>query len=160
MKINKMQIGNYGLLYLTLVLLAVILVVILVVKPRLEKHTGWIGIEVKPDPLTGALVIERVVPGSPAEAVGMLAGDKVLSYDGFAVSDIATLKELIDDSYINQLVRIYIERNGRRLVADTRVAKRPHDLRILPPTIMIPQGAIPPHKNRGLCVSCHTIRPR
>ena len=124
--VRKLELRRYGVLYLTPILIALVLALILIVAPKLKKHTGWIGVAVRQDATAGTLVIDDVVPNSPAHDVGMLPGDKILSYNGVAVSDVDTLRLLIHDCYINQLARIIIERNGRRLVADTRIAERPH----------------------------------
>ena len=124
--VRKLELRRYGVLYLTPILIALVLTLILIVAPKLKKHTGWVGVQVRQDTQAGALVIDDVVPNSPAYDVGMLPGDKILSYNGVAVSDVDTLKRLIGDSYIRQSVRIVLDRNGRRLVADTRIAERPH----------------------------------
>jgi len=154
---NKLEFGRYGMLYLILVLIVVVLATVLIVKPRLQKHEGWVGIKVHQDPANGTLVIDEVIRRSPAYQVGMHPGDRVLSYAGIAVSDLNTLKQLIGDSYVNQLVRIIIERNGRLLVADTRISKRPDLPSFSPATIT--QGSVAPHEDRGPCLNCHNIRP-
>ncbi|HUT25975.1 MAG TPA: PDZ domain-containing protein [Sumerlaeia bacterium] len=154
------NLRRYAVLYSASALVLVVLAAILVVAPKLRRGDGWIGINARQDPARGAVVVTGVVTGSPAYDVGMLAGDRILSYDGFAIAGINALKRLIEDSYINQLVRIIIERQGVWLVADTRIAERPDDASIVPPVIPIAQGATPPHENRGLCIECHTIIPR
>lgn len=49
-----------------------------------------IGATVRKDEETGALIIVRPLPGSPAEAAGILAGDEVVEVDG---EDITTLDQ-------------------------------------------------------------------
>ena len=120
-------------MYTTLLLIVVMLGIVLIVKPQLDKGSGWLGVTVHQDPFRGMLIANDVVPSSPAHDVGILPGDIILSYKGQAVCDINTLKILIRDSYINELVRIIIERNGKRLIADTRIAKKPDNVSILPP---------------------------
>jgi len=44
------------------------------------KHRGWVGIEM--DDEGGRLTIKRVVPGSPAEAAGLQAGDVLVALNG------------------------------------------------------------------------------
>ena len=158
--IRRAEVKRYAILYLTLALIALVLAVILVVKPKLQRGDGWLGVNVHADAVRGALVIEEVIAESPAYDVGMLNGDVILSYKGLAVSDVNTLKTLVHDSYVNELVRIILERNRVRLVADTRIAERPHHVDIAPPILTIIQGASAPHAERGLCVRCHTIVPR
>jgi membrane-associated protease RseP (regulator of RpoE activity) len=156
---QRIAIGRFAVLYITLVLIVIVLGVILFVTPTLQKHKGWIGIQVRQDTTSATLIVDKVLPGSPAEQVGILVGDRILSYDGIPVSDIDTFKELIRGSYIRQLVRIIIERNGARLVADTRIAHSPKNGAVLPPIIPIVQGVPRPHPDRGVCTNCHTLVP-
>lgn len=150
----------YIIVVLTLVAIVLIMVAVIFIKPRLEKGSGWLGVAVWQDPTRGALVVKDVVAGSPAYDVGMLKGDAILSYKGIAVTDPNTLKLLIRDSYVNEVVRIVLDRNRVRLVANTRIARRPDDVRISPPIVAIVQGTPPPHEDRGPCTRCHTIIPR
>ena len=153
------EINRHIIVVLTLVAVLLIMVAVIFIKPRLEKGNGWLGITVRQDPTKGVLVIKEIIAGSPAYNVGMLKGDVILSYESIAISDTNTLKLLIRDSYINEVVRIILERNSMRLVANTRIARRPEHVRISPPVLSIVQGTPSPHENRGLCVSCHTLIP-
>jgi membrane-associated protease RseP (regulator of RpoE activity) len=156
--LRRMRTRRYGVLYVTMTLLLLIIIMFLATRPRLQRRHGWIGIRVQPH-ARGALVISEVVPGSPAYDVGILPGDAILSYHGVAVPDVNTLKLLIVDTYVNQEVRIIVERNGKRLVADTRIAHRPTDVAILPVGIPISQGSVARHEDRGLCINCHSLYP-
>ena len=158
-KAARPRMKRHAVVSLALAVIALILVTVIFIKPRIEKGIGWLGVKVRQDAARGALVVSDVVAGSPADDVGMLRGDAILSYEGIAVADINTLKLLIRDSYINEVVRIILERNGVRLVANTRIAKRPGHANVLPPILSIAQGTPPPHEDRGLCVDCHTIVP-
>lgn len=51
------------------------------------KASGWIGIEYDVDEKTGLSTILRVIPGSPAEKSGLLAGDALLSMDGIEIKE-------------------------------------------------------------------------
>ena len=159
LRIANTRIAAHVMLYATFALIAVVVAAILIVKPRLDRGDNWVGVRVQPDPASGMLVIEEVIPGSPADNVGMLPGDRILCYCGYPVSDANTLKQLIADSYVGQEARFVLDRNGQRLVADTRIAARPADVTIPPPVISIIQGATPPHKPRGACLNCHNIVP-
>lgn len=152
--------NRYIIVILTLVAIFLIVVAVIFIRPSLEKGSGWLGVTVWQDPTRGALVVKDIVAGSPAYNVGMLKGDAILSYKGIAVTDANTLKLLIRDSYVNEVVRIILDRNRVRLVTNTRIAKRPDDVRISPPIIAIVQGTPSPHGDRGPCTRCHTIIPR
>lgn len=57
-------------------------------------------------------VIEQVNPGTPAEAVGILAGDRVLSVDGYEVRGFGDFQRLIATSPDRQVV-VRIDRDGQ-----------------------------------------------
>ena len=154
------EMNRYIIVVLTLVAVVLIMVAVTFVRPRLEKGTGWLGVTVRQDPTRGVLIIKEVIAGSPAHDVGILKGDVILSYKSIAVSDTNTLKLLVRDSYVNEVVRIILERKSMRLVANTRIAKRPKHAPISPPALSIVQGTSPRHEDRGLCTRCHTIIPR
>ncbi len=156
---QQIALGRFAVLYITLVVIVLVLGVILFVAPTLQRHKGWLGIQVCQDATSSTLIVDKVLPGSPAEQVGLQAGDKILAYNGIPVSDIDMLKELIRGSYIRQSVRIIIDRNGVRFVADTRIAHSPNDVTVLPPIIPIVQGSPRPHPYRGVCTNCHTLLP-
>ncbi len=153
------SLGRFAVLYVTILLVVVVLGVILFVQPTLLRHKGWVGIQVRHDINSSTLVIEQVLPDSPAELVGLQPGDKVLAYNGTPVTDISILKELIRGSYIRQLVRIAIERNGKAMYADVRIVHIPENVTVLPPIVPIYQGTPRPHPDRGTCTDCHTLLP-
>lgn len=155
---KRLEIRKYASIYLVMIGLLTVLVLVAAVEPKLRKNEGWLGITVSPNQ-TGLLCVTGVAVGSPAENVGIKPGDSILSYNGVEVHEIGALKQMIRESYLNQLSRVVIVRNGRRLVADTRIARKPDGVRIPPPVLSIPQGAQPIHKDRGLCVKCHNILP-
>lgn len=51
------------------------------------KDRGWVGIEMDRDEYGGALMITRVVPGSPAEASGLQVGDTLVAVNGVRFAD-------------------------------------------------------------------------
>ena len=51
------------------------------------KTRGWVGIEMEQDEETGTLTINRVVPGSPAEAAGFQTGDVLKAMNGIAMAE-------------------------------------------------------------------------
>jgi carboxyl-terminal processing protease len=83
-----------------------------------------IGATVSQDEETGALEIVRPLPGSPAEAAGILAGDQVVTVDGEDITD-------LDQSVIISMVRgpagtevvLGIERAGEADVLEITVTR-------------------------------------
>ena len=55
---------------------------------------GWIGIELDKDEDSGVMSLARVVPGSPAEAAGLHAGDVLVAMNGISFADKANHEKL------------------------------------------------------------------
>lgn len=84
-----------------------------------------IGATVEQDPDTGALVIVRPFPGSPAEAAGLLAGDAIIAVDG---KNIAGMEQ---NAIINMVkgpagtdVVLTVERDGEEELLDITVTRQ------------------------------------
>lgn len=86
-----------------------------------ETRRGWLGVriqDVTPDiaeslgleAAAGALVTD--VPAGPAADAGMLAGDVILSFDGFEVADTRDLVRRVADAEIGATVRVVVFREG------------------------------------------------
>jgi S1-C subfamily serine protease len=54
-----------------------------------------VGVSASSDPSTGGAVILNIVPGSPAEQAGLVAGDTITSIDGQPVSNYGTVSSLL-----------------------------------------------------------------
>lgn len=94
------------------------------------KTTGWVGVELEKDDDTGALTIVRVVPGSPAEAAGMMSGDTLFAVNGVAISDKneEALKKAKKDWAPGQNVNYTIKRNGQEKQIALTLAPMPADV--------------------------------
>ena len=55
---------------------------------QIEGNFVGLGVELKAD--EGTLLIVRVIPGSPAQQAGILAGDRILAVDGRSIRDFST----------------------------------------------------------------------
>jgi len=91
------------------------------------KASGWIGIEYDPEK---EMVITRVVPGSPAEKAGLLAGDQLASMSGIAIrpeNDEAIMKARKQWAP-GQVVHYTIKRNGVTKQVDITLGEWPADL--------------------------------
>jgi len=55
---------------------------------------GWVGVELEKDEDKGSMTVTRVVPGSPAEASGLQAGDKLVALNGYAFGNKENHKSL------------------------------------------------------------------
>jgi S1-C subfamily serine protease len=61
----------------------------------------------------GEVVIDTVIPGTPAEVVGLQRGDHVVSVDGFAIRSMDDLSDRIYGSHPGARPEIGIARDGR-----------------------------------------------
>jgi S1-C subfamily serine protease len=84
------------------------------------KSGGWVGVELDHDDATGALSVSKVIPGSPAEASGIQAGDVLFALNGVEINDRneKALSKVKQDWKPGQTVTYTIRRNG----ADRQVA--------------------------------------
>ena len=104
--------------------------------------TALIG---EPVPITG-VEITKVAFGSPAEAVGMKAGDLILELDGLEIVDSLTLQRYTYER-VGREVSLLLEREGERL----EVALTP---RLHPPSGEGPMGI----EMRGVVVGTKLVR--
>ena len=73
----------------------------------------------------GALV-QRVLPGSPAERAGLRRGDLVVGAADRAVNDPATLLQLVEASQVGEALPLTVLRGGEELSLAIRPAALPH----------------------------------
>ncbi len=64
-------------------------------RERLQGSFGGIGAYITRSEETGEVLLEPI-PGNPAEAAGILAGDVLLAVDGQAISDALTVPEIVE----------------------------------------------------------------
>jgi C-terminal processing protease CtpA/Prc len=91
------------------------------------KASGWIGIEYDPEK---EMAITRVIPGSPAEKAGLLAGDQLAALNGIEIrpeNEEAILKARKQWAP-GQVVRYTIRRNGVPKQVDITLGEWPADL--------------------------------
>ena len=91
------------------------------------KASGWIGIEYDPEK---GFTVTRVVPGSPAEKAGLLAGDQLVTLNGVAIKpeNDAALQKARKPWTPGQVVHYTIRRNGQTKQVDITLAEWPADL--------------------------------
>ena len=88
---------------------------------------AWIGVYVAPLnptmaalyklPVTEGLLIARVIPGSPADAGGLVEGDIIIKADEKPVKRVAELREIIERDIDRGYIILEVIRAGRRFTA-------------------------------------------
>lgn len=74
----------------------------------------------------GAL-IARVLPDSPAEKAGLVAGDIILEYNGEKLHNSTMLPPLVGSSRIDRDAELLILRNGKRKTVNVSIGELPED---------------------------------
>jgi Do/DeqQ family serine protease len=95
---------------------------------------GWLGVGVQP--LTSELaksfgvsgegvLVNQVMPKSPAETAGIKVGDLILALDGKAVKDPRELQRVIADADIGKSIEVTILREKERRTVSVQVGEMP-----------------------------------
>lgn len=82
-------------------------------KPE-EEQRPRIGIFLKENEGFQGLSIERVVPESPAEKAGLLAGDQLIAVEGKEISEVAEIHEALSKKGWGSAITLTILREGER----------------------------------------------
>lgn len=69
--------------------------------------------------------IQRVVPGTPAEAAGLKAGDIIIKVNGEEISERYTLAEVIRSHKVGDKLKLTIDRNGEQLEFSATLGEAP-----------------------------------
>jgi len=92
---------------------------------------GYLGIQMRvpqagqPAPSTEAVVVDEIVPGSPAEDAHLQKGDVIRKFDGHEVKSFADLRNLVSQADLNKKVEMEIERNGKPVTVATQIKEQP-----------------------------------
>ena len=84
---------------------------------------GWLGVYL--DPEHDAPRVREFVPGSPAEAAGMKAGDVILAVEGKETPDVATLLKALGGTRAGQKVAIRVQREEKELTLAVTLGEKP-----------------------------------
>lgn len=111
------------------------IVPMLIAKGKVER--AWLGVyiqEVTPEiakqlglkEAKGALVSD-VIPGSPADKVGVKRGDVIIEFDGKKVETWRQLPIMVSLSPVNKKAKLKIVRDGKELEVEVVLAKMPEE---------------------------------
>lgn len=73
-------------------------------------------------PISGAAVIERVRPGSPADEAGLEVGDTITEIDGATVRRVPDLRHVLGRKYAGDTVALHVERDGETVAVRVTLA--------------------------------------
>jgi serine protease Do len=92
---------------------------------------GYLGIQMRvvqpgqPAPSGEGVVVDEIVPGSPAEDAHLQKGDVILKFDGHDVKNFTDLRRLVSQADLNKKVDLQIVRGGKPLTVSTQIKEQP-----------------------------------
>jgi serine protease Do len=87
----------------------------------------------------GGVVVEEVMPGSPAAQAQLQPGDIIRKFNGRDVKNIVALKNLVGQTELDKNVELEVLRNGKPLKVTTQIKEQPIDYQT---------SAVSPRRNR------------
>lgn len=84
---------------------------------------AWLGIAMETK--DHAVVVARVISGSPADKAGIRAGDRIERVDGTRITDPADVQKLVGAHSIGDTAAVTVERAGSDTTLRVKVAPRP-----------------------------------
>src|SRR5437867_1675733 len=73
------------------------------------------------------VVVDQVMPGSPAAQAQLQPGDVVRKFDGRDVQNITTLRKMVGQSELDKNVELEVIRDGKPLKVTTQIKEQPQD---------------------------------
>ncbi len=103
---------------------------------------GYLGIQTRTlqqgetDQETDGVVVEDVIPGSPAADAQLQRGDVIRKFNGHEVKSFPALRSLVSQVELNKKIELEVVRNGKPLTVATEIKEQPIDyqtVRVAPP---------------------------
>jgi Do/DeqQ family serine protease len=99
---------------------------------------AWLGItlaELTPELAEGfgiseqqGILVQEVLPGTPAERAGIKRNDVIVEFEGQSVSDVPKFRMKVADTKIGSRSQIVILRDGRRIPVSVTLGERPDNV--------------------------------
>lgn len=86
---------------------------------------GYVGVEYRDARDGRGAIVERIMPGSPAEAAGLRAGDRIVAVDGWTLTRPGGFRESVALAAPGERVPFRVERAGETFTAPLIIAPLP-----------------------------------
>jgi serine protease Do len=92
---------------------------------------GYLGVQMRvpqpdqPAPSDEGVIVDEIVPGSPAEDAHLQKGDVILKFDGHDVKSFTDLRKLVSQADLNKKVDLQIVRGGKPMTVSTQIKEQP-----------------------------------
>lgn len=92
---------------------------------------GYLGVQMRvpqagqlTDPSDG-VVVDEIVPGSPADDAHLQKGDVIRKFDGHEIKTFTDLRKLVSQTELNKKVELQIVRAGKPMTVSTQIKEQP-----------------------------------
>jgi len=99
-----------------------------------EVERGWLGVQMQPltEPLakamgrtdTAGVLVDQVLPDSPAKKAGLLQGDVITSFDGKPIKEPRDMAMDVAATHAGTTVKLGVVRDGKEQTVDVAIAKQ------------------------------------
>jgi len=92
---------------------------------------GYLGVQMRvtqqgqPMPSDEGVVVDEIVPGSPAEDAHLQKDDVIRKFDGHDVKNFTELRKLVSQADLNKKVDLEITRGGKPMTVSTQIKEQP-----------------------------------
>jgi serine protease Do len=110
---------------------------------------GYLGIQTRagqpnqPAPNTDGVLVDDVIPGSPAAEARLQKGDVIRKFDGRDVKSLLQLRSLVSQVELNKNVELEIVRDGKPMKVAAQIKEEPVDYK----TGVVPRPNLPQQPN-------------
>jgi serine protease Do len=111
----------------------------------IQSRAGQPGQRAQP---SQGVVVDDVVPGSPAAEAQLQSGDIILRFDGHEVKNFPELRSLVSQTELNKKIELEVQRDGKPLKLTTAIKEQPENYRTtrVVPAPNQPQVTPPPNE--------------